>query len=295
MTPIYQLVDNLPTEGITVRALQSLDFVAPGQWQNLVGFENTIQQVTGETDPPTVSRIRDRANQLYEDTTQGYQRALWIYQTVDKTDRALGSEYVIGNVLGDRIKLFSFLNQVTPKADTTQMIDLSIKLTAELIAFCYINGLPGDSVGEFVQALGAYEKEALIRMAALVAFDGLIPLGSDFVDKALSSFRGFSPSDLEQNATFQRIREAIPGGDSRGQMGFISGSFGAVSDWMRGFMSSHGMNRESVLGSLRNYFEVPDDKLDYLAGFLDMGTKYFEHTGTQSLARSLVLRAVSEI
>jgi hypothetical protein len=64
---------------------------------------------------------------------------------------------------------------------------------------------------------------------------------------------------------------------------------------MRGFVSSHGINLESVLGSLRNYIEVSDDKLDYIAGFLDMGTKYFEHTGTQSLARSLVSRAVSEI
>jgi hypothetical protein len=294
MTPIYQLVDSLPTDGITVRALQALDFVAPGQWQNLVGFENTIRQATGETDPQTVFQIRDRANQLYADTNQGYQRAMWIYQTVDSTDRALGAA-AIGNTLGEKIKLFSFLNRITPKAETTQTIDLSIKLIAELLAFCYVNGLPGDSVGDFVQALGAYEKEALIRMAALVAFDGLIPLGPAFLDKALSSLGGFSPSELEQNATYQRIKEAIPGGNSGGQLGFISSSFGAISDWMRGFVQERGINLNSVVGSLRNYIDVSEDKLDYLAGFLDMSTNYFEHTGTQSLARSLVSRAVSEI
>jgi len=294
MTPIYQLVDSLPTDGLTVRALQALDFVAPGQWQNLVGFENTIREVTGETDPQMVFQIRDRANQLYNDTSQGYQRAMWIYQTVDSTDRALGAA-TIGNTIGQKIKFLSFLNQITPKADTTQTIDLSIKLISELLAFCYVNGIPGDSVGDFVQALGAYEKESLIRMAALVAFDGLIPLGPDFLDKALSSLGGFSPSDLEQNATFQRIREAIPGGNSGGQLGFISSSFGTISEWMRGFISERGISLEAVLNNLRNYVEVADDKLDYLAGFLDMSTNYFEHTGTQSLARSLISRAVSEI
>jgi len=294
MTPIYQLVDSLPTDGLTVRALQALDFVAPGQWQNLVGFENTIREVTGETDPQMVFQIRDRANQLYNDTSQGYQRAMWIYQTVDSTDRALGAA-AIGNTIGQKIKFLSFLNRITPKADTTQTIDLSIKLISELLAFCYVNGIPGDSVGDFVQALGAYEKESLIRMAALVAFDGLIPLGPYFLDKALSSLGGFSPSDLEQNATFQRIREAIPGGNSGGQLGFISSSFGTISDWMRGFISERGISLEAVLTNLRNYVEVADDKLDYLAGFLDMSTNYFEHTGTQSLARSLISRAVSEI
>jgi len=294
MTPIYQLVDSLPTDGLTVRALQALDFVAPGQWQNLVGFENTIREVTGETDPQMVFQIRDRANQLYNDTSQGYQRAMWIYQTVDSTDRALGAA-AIGNTIGQKIKFLSFLNRITPKADTTQTIDLSIKLISELLAFCYVNGIPGDSVGDFVQALGAYEKESLIRMAALVAFDGLIPLGPDFLDKALSSLGGFSPSDLEQNATFQRIREAIPGGNSGGQLGFISSSFGTISEWMRGFISERGISLEAVLNNLRNYVEVADDKLDYLAGFLDMSTNYFEHTGTQSLARSLISRAVSEI
>jgi hypothetical protein len=47
---IFELVDGLPTGGITVKALQALDFAVPGQWQNLTGFTNTIRDVTGETD-----------------------------------------------------------------------------------------------------------------------------------------------------------------------------------------------------------------------------------------------------
>jgi len=68
--------------------LRSLDFVAPGQWQNVVGFENTIRTVTGETDESLIQQIGERAIYLYNDRSQGYQRAMWLYQTVDSTDAA---------------------------------------------------------------------------------------------------------------------------------------------------------------------------------------------------------------
>jgi hypothetical protein len=39
---------------------------------------------------------------------------------------------------------------------------------------------------------------------------------------------------------------------------------------------------------------VADSKLDYVAAFLDMSTNYYEHTGTQTVARNLILRAAQE-
>jgi len=89
--PIQKLVDDLPTNNITISMLRSLDFVAPGQWQNVVGFENTIRTVTGETDESLIQQIGERAIYLYNDRSQGYQRAMWLYQTVDSTDAALCS------------------------------------------------------------------------------------------------------------------------------------------------------------------------------------------------------------
>jgi hypothetical protein len=47
---IVELVDNLPDSGITVMMLKSLDFVVPGEWNNLSGFDRTIRALTGETD-----------------------------------------------------------------------------------------------------------------------------------------------------------------------------------------------------------------------------------------------------
>jgi len=49
------------------------------------------------------------------------------------------------------------------------------------------------------------------------------------------------------------------------------------------------------LSTICGFVEVADDKLDYLGAFLDVTTNYYEHTGTQTLARRLIERAVAEI
>ena len=292
--PIQKLVDDLPTNNITVSMLRSLDFVAPGQWQNLVGFENTIRTVTGETDEDLIQQIGERAIYLYNDRSQGYQRAMWLYQTVDSTDVALGTA-ALANKVGEKIGLLGFLNRITPKADRAQTIDLSLKLVTELVAFCQINGIPGDSIGDFVASLADYSGESLMRMVALVCVDGLIPLGPDFILKVQSVLGQTSPKELEQNSTFQRINDVIPGGNSAGKLNFIGQSFDSVKGWMSGVVASQNLTPQKVVNNLQRFVEVADDKLDYLGAFLDVTTNYYEHTGTQTLARRLIERAVAEI
>lgn len=291
---IQQLVDELPTNNLTVSALRSLDFIAPGEWQNVVGFVNTIKTVTGETDEDLIQQIGERAIYLYNDRSQGYQRALWLYQTVDSTDRALGAA-ALANKVGEKIPLLGFLNRVTPKPEKAQTIDLTLKLVAELVAFCQINGIPGDSIGDFVASLGEYSGESFIRMAALVSFDGLIPLGSGFISKALSTISQTSPQELEQNSTFQTIQNDIPGQDSGSKLNFIGESFDSVKGWMNSLVASKNLTPQKVASNLQNFVDFADDKLDYLAAFLDVSTNYYEHTGTQTLARRLIERAAAEI
>ncbi|MDM9379655.1 hypothetical protein QUB80_02920 [Chlorogloeopsis sp. ULAP01] len=292
--PIFELVDELPTSNLTVSMLNSLDFVAPGEWQNVVGFVNTIKTVTGETDDSLIQAIGERAIYLYNDRSQGYQRAMWLYQTVDSTDKALGAA-ALANKVGEKIPLLGFLNAVTPKPDKAQTIDLCLKLVAELVAFCSINGIPGDSIGDFVASLGEYSGESLIRMVALVCVDGLIPLGPDFISKGISLINQTSPQELEQNSTFKSIQDAIPGNNPAGKLNFIGESFDSVKGWMSGLVASRNLTPQKVVHHLQNFVEVTDDKLDYLAAFLDVATNYYEHTGTQTLARRLIERAVAEI
>ncbi|MBA4450410.1 hypothetical protein FHK94_12890, partial [Cylindrospermopsis raciborskii CS-506_D] len=190
----FELVDELPTSSLTVSLLNALDFVAPGEWQNTVGFVNTIKTVTGETDEDLIQAIGERAVYLFNDKSQGYQTALWLYQTVDGTDKALGAA-ALANKVGETIPLLGFLNSITPKPDKAQTIDLTLKIVVELVAFCQINGIPGDSIGDFVAALGEYAGESLIRMVALICVDGILPLGPDFVQKSLAFLSSMNPQE----------------------------------------------------------------------------------------------------
>jgi hypothetical protein len=293
-TPIFKLVDDLPQNNLTTKSLHALDFVAPGQWRNLVGFENTIKVITGETDQALIQQIGERAIRLYNDRSQGYQRAVWLYQTAETISNAMGSA-ALANKVGESFRIASLLTKVTPKADKAQSIDFSVKLVVELVAFCQRNGLPGDSIADFVKSLTHYKDEALIRMAALICYDGLLPLGPDYLSKLISVVNHSGPAELEQNTTFQRVRSLIPGGESKGQLGFIQQSMGSVQHWMADFTNQHGLTPTRILGSLQGFLDVANSKLDYVAAFIDLTTNYYEHTGIQSVARSLIERAVNEI
>src|SRR5262245_15263714 len=96
--PFYRIVDQLPENNLTVKMLRALDFVAPGTYRNLVGFEHTIKVLTGETDERMIQKIGERAVALYNDKGQGYQRALWLYQTVESMSNVLGFSALLNKV-----------------------------------------------------------------------------------------------------------------------------------------------------------------------------------------------------
>src|SRR4029079_1021747 len=103
------------------------------------------------------------------------------------------------NKTGNSFEWLSFLNDVTPKADTTQAVDAALKLVGELAAFCYSSGIPGDSVSDFATALANPVKEDAIRLGAWVAFDGLIPLGPDFLARAIGFVESASDDLFAEN------------------------------------------------------------------------------------------------
>ena len=221
--PIDDLVDNLPMSNMTVYMLRALDSVVPGEWQNLVGFKDTVRAVTGETDKKTVKKIRDRALELYADPAQGYQRALWIYQTVDSADSAIGAA-AMANKIGEKIGFLSFLNKLTPKADTLQSIDLCLKLVAELLAVSAMNQISITNINSLAGLLTQYHNESLMRIAALICVDGIIPLGPDFIKKVQANFATLNPAVLQQNSTYQNLSNMIPGGSVGDKIGFINQS-----------------------------------------------------------------------
>ncbi|QSJ18099.1 hypothetical protein JYQ62_04475 [Nostoc sp. UHCC 0702] len=288
---IIQLVDNLPTDNITVKVLKALDYVAPGEWNNLVGFDNVIRTITGETDTKVIQKISDRALAIYQDPQESYQTVIKLYQTVDKADTAMGTA-ALANKVGEKIGFLSFLSNFTPKADITQSIDLVLKIAIEIIAFSKLNGIPRPNPQEFANAIANnYQDASLMRMIALVCLDGILPLGPDFLSKIQGIISGADASIVTQNPVFSAVNNFLPGNNYSEKFGFITQGFNSVQGWMNNLVSRTGITPQSIFNSVGSFIQIADDNLDFVAAFLDQTTNYYEHTGIQTVARSIILRA----
>jgi hypothetical protein len=288
---IIQLVDELPNDNITIKVLKALDFVAPGQWTNLVGFDNSIRAITGETDANVIQKIRDRATSLYHDPQQGYQTAIKLYQTIDKADTAMATA-ALANKVGEKIGFLAFLNNITPKADVTQTIDLVLKIAIEIIAFSKLNGIPQPNPQAFASSLGShYQDASLMRMVALVCLDGILPLGPDFLAKIHTIITGTDTTAITQNPLFATVSNSLPGSNPNDKLGFITQGFNSVQGWMSNLVSKTGISPQSISSHLGSFIQIADDNLDFVAAFLDQTTNYYEHTGIQTVARKLIVQA----
>ena len=286
---IVELVDNLPTDNITVKVLKTISTFTPGKWENIVGFDNTITAVTGAVDADKISKIRDRAIDLYEDKKQGYQTAVWLYRTVDNTDKAIAAA-AIADKLGDKLSFIPFLDKITPKADSVQSVDLRIKLVAELIIFSKLNDLSLNPA-QFVGALKEnYQDEALLRMASLICIDGILPLGVNFVDRVKQDLE--QRDNLQANPAYEAVGELIPVDNKED---FIDQSFNTAGDWLDSFSKKLGVTPETLSEKLGGFIDMADGKLDYLAAFLDGSTNFYEHTGIQTVARRLITEAAKSV
>ncbi|MCB1191887.1 MAG: hypothetical protein KDK90_15685 [Leptospiraceae bacterium] len=289
------LMDELPENNLTVKMLNLLDFVVPGEWENTVGFDAMLEKATEENDEELLENVKERALELYNDSDEGYQRAIWLYETVDTAGTAMGLA-ALANKTAEKISFLSFLDKITPKADNIQVVDFSLKFVVELIAFCKINGIPGDSIGDFISSLtDNYRGESLMRVATLICVDGLIPLGPDFLKKTGKTLSGLKAPDLENNSVFQKIKEFIPGGNFSGKLGFINEAFTSAKDWMDDFVSSRDLTLDKLKDNLSGAVDWADDKLDFVAATIDITTNYYEHTGIQTVAYRLIERAYEEV
>ena len=120
--PIHKVLEGLPEKNLTTRLLGALDYIVPGQWENVTSWETMVKRVTGEDDQSIIQRVGDRAIQLYNDPDQGYHRAVQIFHLVDDTQGMTGMAEMASKI-GESVGFLSLLSKVTPKADTTQAID----------------------------------------------------------------------------------------------------------------------------------------------------------------------------
>ena len=90
---------------------------------------------------------------------------------------------------------------------------------------------------------------------------------------------------------FSAVNNFLPGNNSSEKFGFITQSFNSVQGWMNNLVSRTGITPQSIFNSVGSFIQIADDNLDFVAAFLDQTTNYYEHTGIQTVARSLILRA----
>jgi hypothetical protein len=293
--PLHEVLANLPETSLTTRLLGALDYIVPGEWTNIRNYEEMIKAVTGEEDQEIIQKVGDRAIQLYNDPEQGYQRAVQIFRLIDDAGGIAGAAS-LANKLGESYDFLSFLSSVTPKADTTQAIDAGVKFVGELAAFCYTNGIPGDSVGDFASALVSYEKEDAIRFSAWVVCDLVLPLGPDFFSKVMDGLSSLTSDQLGEHSRFARIAHLLPGGDDvDAKRQLILTNLDGSRSHVESFVSNKGIEQADVFQRIKGYIDMADNTLDYVSAALDLGTSYFEHTGIQTVTRRIVSRAYGEI
>ncbi|MCB9791328.1 MAG: hypothetical protein H6741_01260 [Alphaproteobacteria bacterium] len=292
---VIQALEALPQGGLTVTALNTLDAVVPGEWKNVTRFEDLVAEVCGPEAPPKLqAQVTIIAKRLAMQQQDRYGRALQVYQLVDTVDQAAAGAALVGKV-GELFGSMNLLKRFTPKPDTTQAVDAGLKLIAELVAFGCLHGMPSadeDGLARFTGALADYARYDLMRVAAWVVFDGVVPLGPDFMQVITGQWREMAGSSLADNAVFRQLAKQLPGGSFEEKRGFALRALDKSGEWVNRFVSDKGITQEGVLKRLDGVLGVADGGLDYVAAALDASTNYFSHTGTQTVARAAAREAL---
>ena len=292
---IKSALEALPESGVTITVLNTLDYVVPGEWKNITDWETMITETTGVTDPVTVARIGQRAEALFQSDETNYSKALTVFETVDSLDKAVAAAALASKV-GETFSFLSFLNKVTPKANTTQAVDAGVKFVAEIVAFGLLNGMPStDNVSGFMDALKAYGKADIMRLAAWATIEGLLPLGPDFMTRIGETIGGLASSKLADNAIFAKLAANLPGASTEEKQGYVVKMIGSASDYISSFVTSRGLTQDSISSKLGGVVDVANSGMDFLAAGLDASTNYFAHTGTQTVARKVILDAWEQL
>lgn len=283
-------LSELSARSLTTLTLSALDFVTPGKYENVRNLEEMVKDVTGDVRVGRVQAIANHVDQLYAEDG-GARRAVFFYGLADSTDKMVAAAS-LANKVGEKFGALSFLEKLTPKSDTSQTIDLCLKLTCEALAHLSLRGLSRDAISQWAADLNReeqYGNEAALRLAAIVGIDGLIPLGPDFLSKIGEKLSSGSVGWTE-HPLFQKLAEHLPGGGSSEKAGFISSIVETSMAPLNSFIQKTGLTREKVVGSIQKVTDLSDGKLDYVAAFFDASTSYMSHTGVQTVARHLTAK-----
>ena len=291
---VLERLERLPRRNLTVLALRGISTLVPGGWQNQTSPEALISDVLGSDDLDLVQQVRARADELSRARHEGYRRALSLYDAVNRSQKAAGGLRVLANVAG-ALPLVKRLAVLTPASQTLQAVDLSLKVAAEMLAFTQVNGLPGDSFAAFGDSLREYSGEARVRMAALVCFDALLPLGDNALHRLDGLLGQVGSRELHQLPSYAGMASLLPGRGDAAHRSFMRRGVDQWLGWADGFVGELGLSGQRAVRALETTIGPWHGGMEQLATFLDAFTDTYSHTGVQAVARRLVERAAAEI
>ena len=294
MSSVLERLYRLPRRNLTVLAIKGLSVLVPGGWHNLTSADELISDVLGSNDTELIRQVRARADVLSQARHEGYGRALSLYDAVNRSQKAAGGLRLLANV-GGALPLVKRIADLTPTSETLQAADLSLKVAAEMLAFTQVNGLPGDSFGDFAAALSEYAGEARVRMAALICFDALLPLGDQALQRLDGLLGGVSKRDLRQLPAYAGMASMLPGRGDEAHLSFLRRGVDQWLGWAGGFSSQLGLTGQKAVQALETTLGPWQGGFQQMATFLDAFTDTYQHTGVQAVARRLVERAAAEI
>lgn len=291
---VLERLERLPRRGLTVLALQGVSTLVPGRWSNVTSAEALIAEVIGSHDRQLIAQVRHRADQLSAARHEGYGRALSLYDAVNRSQHAAGGLRLLAQATAG-VPLLKRLGSITPPSDRLQAVDLSLKVAAELLAFTQVNGLPGDSFADFTAALADYGSEARVRMAALICFDALLPLGDQALQRLDALLGAAGRDELRQLPAYRRMAGLMPGRGDAAHLTFLRQGLEHWSGWAGGFIAELGLTGQKAVRAVEERIGPWQGRMEQLAAFLDAFTDTYAHTGVQAVARRLVERAAAEV
>ena len=291
MMDLQTALATLPQEGLTVKALKALDYVAPGAWSNPTGLDAMIGELTGASGEQ-LEWVRARASELFLSPDEAFGEVYGVFQQVDQLDRMQ-----LARSARERLPVLAVVDAFVPHVAVSQELDAALKVMGEALTFAMLRETGRGELGAFVKALRGrdYDGAGMIRMVAWVAFEGLLPFGVEFMPRIVAGVEAIPDVELARNALFVRLARLAPGGTPADKRAYLMRVLEAIAPWAEETVSRYGLTQDAISSRVAGWYARIGGGAEALGLAMDSMSDYISHTGAQTVAHVAIQRAWAEL
>ncbi|MEL6182276.1 MAG: FHA domain-containing protein, partial [Myxococcota bacterium] len=156
----------------------------------------------------------------------------------------------------------------------------------EVLAYTRMRGIARADLGVWLQALQTeqYDGPGKVRTMAWIAFEGMLPLGTDFMPILVAGVEAIPLEELGSNALFARLARIAPGTTLEDKRSYLLGVLHGVTPWVQGVVSRRGLTQEAISAQVAKWLTAVAGGTPAMGLAADALTDYFAHTGVQTVA-----------